>query len=62
MEETKQTLDLTRFNRKERRNIRKQTHLTIPGRNLPFVKKLHGTLEDYYAKRELEISKEHEDN
>lgn len=58
MEETKQTQDITRWNRAQRRNFRKSTHLTIPGRNLPYIKAFHGKLEDYYAKREEEISQE----
>lgn len=58
MEETKQTQDITRWNRAQRRNFRKQTHLTIPGRNLPYQKAFHGKLEDYYTKREEEISQE----
>lgn len=47
--------DLTRMNRKERRNFTKRTKLALPGRNLPFQKSIHKTLENYYKLREEEI-------
>ncbi len=50
--------DLTRMNRKERRNFTKRTKLALPGRNLPFEKGKHKTLENFYKLREEEIQEE----
>lgn len=60
--ETKEQVDITRFNRKKRRELRQRIHITIPGRNLPFVKAIHKTIENFDAMRAKEIEadiKEH---
>lgn len=51
-------VDVTRWNRKERRDFRKRAHLTITGRNLPFQKEIHGTLTNYNALREKELNED----
>lgn len=61
MTETKPT-DLSRWNRAERRKFRAQTKLTIPGRNLPFIKRQHGTISKYNSLREQELSQEKKPN
>lgn len=48
-------MDITRMNRKQRRELRQRIHLTIPGRNLPYEKAKHGSLAQYYDLREKEI-------
>jgi hypothetical protein len=53
-----ETVDITRWNRKARRDFQKRAKLTIPGRNLPYQKALHGSPKEYYALREQEISQE----
>lgn len=54
MEDKKQTVDITDWNRKERRKLRRQIKLTVKGRNLPYQKQYHGTPENFYALREKE--------
>jgi hypothetical protein len=58
MEDKGTPTDLTRWNRKQRRDFARKVHLTIPGRNLPYVKNTHGTVKEYYTKREEELSQE----
>lgn len=53
--------DLTRWNRKDRRDVRAHAHITIPGRNLPYQKNLHGSLKDFNELREREIVLEYGD-
>jgi hypothetical protein len=50
--------DLTRWNRKDRRDVRAHAHITIPGRNLPFVKAMHGSLEAFNTARERELTQD----
>lgn len=57
MEPTKQ-VDLTRLNRKQRRNIGTQTGNKIMGRNLPYVKSKWLSLEEFNKQREKEIADE----
>ena len=58
METVPQQIDLTRLSRHERRQIGKLNGIKIPGRNMGFQKKLHGTIENFYKLREEEIVKE----
>ncbi len=51
-------VDLTRLNRHARRVNGAIIGEKIPGRNLPFVKKIHGTVENYNNIRKEEIEKE----
>jgi len=46
--------DLTRLNRKDRRAFGKQIKHSIPGRNLPFQKKSHISVENFMALRAKE--------
>lgn len=55
----RETVDITCWSRKERRKVERQLTVKIPGRNLPYTK-AHGTVEDFYKKREEEMKKEHE--
>jgi hypothetical protein len=57
---TGQSVDITRQNRKERRRFSKGANLgfMIPGRHLPYVKKQHGEITDFYALRDKEIEQE----
>lgn len=50
----RETVDITCWSRKERRKVERQLSVKIPGRNLPYQKALHGTVEDFYKKREEE--------
>lgn len=59
-EEPTKPIDLTRLNRAQRRMYQKNTGIKVQGRNLPFIKKLHGSYEAYYAKRAEEIKSEEE--
>lgn len=36
--------------------------MALPGRNLPFQKSIHTTLENYYTLREEEIKKEQDEH
>ena len=58
METNNNRIDLTRLNRKARRINGAVMGTKIPGRNLPFVKKIHGTVENYNKLRAEEIKKE----
>ena len=58
MTETKQTVDISRFNRAERRKLKPQIGITIPGRNLPFERKTHGTVSNYNILRAKELEDE----
>ena len=51
-------VDITRWSRKQRREIKKNSGHTIPGRNLPFIKELHGTIDNYNKLREQEVKNE----
>lgn len=62
MSNLQEVSDLTRMNRKERRNFSKRVKLHVPGRNLPFSKKEHGTLANYYKLREEEIKQEQDEH
>lgn len=53
-------IDLTRLNRHARRVNGAIMGEKIMGRNMPFVKKIHGTLENYNKIREEEIKREEE--
>jgi hypothetical protein len=57
MESTKQ-VDLTRLNRKQRRNIGTQVGSKIMGRNLPYVKSKWLSLEEFNKQRAKEIAEE----
>lgn len=56
--ETKERVDVSRWNRKERRDIRKSAHITIPGRNLPYTKSSYGSIENFNKVRADEIASE----
>jgi hypothetical protein len=56
--QSKQTIDLTRWNRKDRRALKKHSNLNIPGRNLPYNKEVHGILSNYNTQRATELSQE----
>lgn len=68
IQETSKKVDLTRLNRHERRSIQARNGIKIPGRNMPYIKKIHKCFADYYAKRDKEIEneikqlEEHENN
>lgn len=56
-------MDITRLPRSERRKIVRQIHQVIPGRNLPYVKAIHGSVKLYNQQRDKEIiieQKQHE--
>jgi hypothetical protein len=59
MEENNQTVDITRFNRKDRRRLKPQIGVMLQGRNLPFEKKLHKTVANFNEMRLKEIEDEH---
>lgn len=54
-------IDITRLNRHERRKFQKVTGVPVLGRNLPYIKDLHGSLEDYKAQRAKEIAQDQEE-
>lgn len=53
-------IDATLFNRKERRRIGKKLKGHIPGRILPYIQKVHGSLAEYNEKRDAELAKDKE--
>jgi hypothetical protein len=60
MEAPSTSVDITRLNRKDRRKIMKSDKMSymIPGRQLPFVKKVHGEITSFYELRGKEIQEE----
>lgn len=50
-----ETVDVTRWNRKQRRNFKKQSKINIPGRNMPYVQRVHGSIFEYNKIREQEL-------
>lgn len=60
--EAPQKLDVTRLNRVERRRMKKNFRVVIPGRNLPYVKSVHKTVENYYALRAKELEQDTKNN
>lgn len=58
---TEQPLDLSRLTREERRRIEKRLGVKIPGRNLGYNQKIHGSWSNYYKLREEEIAKDLKD-
>lgn len=53
-------VDLTRLSRHERRAYNAVNGTRIAGRNMPFVKKLHGSVEVFNTKRQEEIEADEE--
>lgn len=55
-----ESIDISRLNRAERRNIMKGGKMgyMIRGRNMPFVKKQHGEITSFYGLRDKEIEEE----
>jgi hypothetical protein len=55
-----ESVDITRLNRAERRKMMKSGKMPvmIPGRNLPFVKKFHGEITNFYGMRDKELKEE----
>jgi len=61
METNKEKVDLSRYPRRDRRRIAKLNGIQkIVGRNLPFVKAVHGTIENYYKLRKEEEQRDQE--
>lgn len=54
------TVDVTRWNRKDRRRLQKQTKTKIPGRNLSYVKSVHKSWELYNKMRAEELKRDEE--
>ena len=52
------SVDITRWSRKDRREVKKNSGHTIPGRNLPYVKRIHGPLDNFNTLRAKEIEQE----
>lgn len=50
--------DLTRWSRKQRREVRQNSGYTIPGRNLPYIKQIHGSLENFNTLRTQELTQD----
>lgn len=53
------TVDITRLNRTQRRDYQKKTGNKVFGRNLPYIKEIHGNISNYYTLREEEIKKDY---
>jgi len=54
-----QIIDLTRLNRAQRRKKGSRIGgMMLPGRNMPFQKKLHGTIQQFNETRAKEIAEE----
>lgn len=61
MEQNKEErVDLSRLNRRQRRAHGKAMGMKIPGRNLPYVKAVHGSWKEYNKLRDEEIKREQE--
>lgn len=58
--ETEKTerVDISRWNRKARRNAGQQMGGKLMGRNLPYIKTIHGSIENYNALRAKEVEEE----
>lgn len=60
LEPENKPIDVTRWNRKERRRIQKKTGHKIPGRSLPYVKSVHKSWELYNELRAEELKRDEE--
>lgn len=58
MNETSHPVDLSRLSRPERRKYQKRTGIKIMGRNMPYIKKIHGSIEEYNTLRDAEIRRD----